>query len=615
MKLDFQRNEPKELRQRTYKAVAIVAVLFGILFIRLWYLQVFERDRFKKLSENNRIRLIITNPQRGKIFDRNGRVLVDNRPAFNLTAIPEDIKDTNKLLMDLKRFTSIEPASEEIIDILKKKGKRSPFKPVVLKSDLSWDEVARVETFKLGLPGVSLNVEPKRNYIYKDYLSPFIGYIGEIERKHLKKFRFGDYRAGDLVGKAGIEETWEESLRGRRGGLQVEVDVLGRVKQILHEVEPVSGNNIYLTIDMDIQKAAKEAIGKMAGAVVAIDPKTGEILAMVSNPSYDPNIFSANLTTEKWQKIISNPLRLMENKAIQGQYPPASTFKVVTAAAALEEDVIRENVKIFSGSDFTLGNRSFRDWKKKGHGWINVHQAIVESADTFFYQLGIGLGIDRIATFARGFGFGSKTGVDLKGEKNGLVPDKRWKEMTLHERWYEGETIPVSVGQGYLLVTPLQLLNAFAAIANGGRLLRPHLVKEVVNTKGEILYNPDIKELGRLPVSDKTLRIIKKALLGVVNEPKGTGKNAHIRGFDVAGKTGTAQVVSMGEEDEEDKTEIPFKLRSHSWFAGFAPYKDPKIAVVALVEHGGFGAAVAAPIAKKVIKAYLIKGGTRGLRH
>lgn len=597
MRLRSRREEPRELRDKASKVLVILLFFFGLILLRLWYLQVVKGEEYKKLSENNRIRLIITSPPRGRIFDREGRLLVGNRPSFNLTVVPEDVKDWDGLK---KRLYALIGRID--LDGVREKG-RSPFEPLVLKRDMSWDEMARIETNRIDLPGISISVEPMRHYLYGDTLSPVVGYLGEIDRDHLSEVRFGDYRVGDLVGKRGVERLWEDSLKGIRGGYQVEVDALGRIKRTLREVRPVPGKDVYLTIDLDLQRAAKEALGDRAGTVIAMDPNTGEILAMVSNPSYDPNLFARGLTRREWNAILENPYRPLENKAIQGQYPPASTFKIVTAAAALEEGIIKKKEKLFSGPYFVLGNRVFRDWKEKGHRSIDIYQAIVESADTFFYQLGLKLGVDRIAHYAEAFGFGSKTGIDLDGEKAGLVPTKKWKRLVFNEPWYKGETLSVAVGQGYLLATPLQVLNAYAAIANGGRLLQPHVVKEVVDREGNVLYKARVKEKGRVPISKETMEVIRMALWGAVNEDKGTGRVARIKGFDVAGKTGTAQVVGISEKEGE----LPYRFRDHSWFVAFAPYENPEIAVVALVEHGGFGAATAAPIVKKVIEAFVKK--------
>ncbi|MFQ5585914.1 MAG: penicillin-binding protein 2, partial [Thermodesulfobacteriota bacterium] len=423
----------------------------------------------------------------------------------------------------------------------------------------------------------------------------------------------GDYRAGDIIGKYGIEESWEGFLRGNAGGKQIEVDALGREIALLKKVNPVPGNNIYLTIDLHTQEVARRLMKGKAGAIVAIDPQNGKMIAMVSSPSFDPNIFATILTSEEWERLLRNPLNILTNRAMQGQYPPASTFKIITAAALLEESVISPATEIDSGPVFEFGGRVYRDWREEGHGSINVHRAIVESSDTFFYQTGLRLGIEKLAYYARGFGFGSKTGIEIKGEKAGLVPSKEWKLKVYGEPWYMGETISVSVGQGFLLATPLQVLNAYAAIANGGTLFLPQIVERIETPAGEVLRDFLPKEIGRAPVSKRTLRILQSALRGVVSDDKGTARFIRNGQFAIAGKTGTAQVTMLGEERIKAE-EIPFRLRDHAWFVGYAPANDPRIAVAVLVEHGGFGAEVAAPLALEVMKGYLLGGEERAVR-
>jgi penicillin-binding protein 2 len=340
------------------------------------------------------------------------------------------------------------------------------------------------------------------------------------------------------------------------------------------------------------------------GAVVAMEPRTGRILAMVSSPSFDSNALSSRMTQAEWRAVIDNPFNVLNNRAIQGQYPPASTYKPIHAAAALEEGIIAPWTKIFSGPSFWFAGRAYRDWKEEGHGHINVHKAIVQSSDTFFYQVGLMLGVDRLAEYSRKFGFGSKTGVPLQGEKSGLVPSSEWKKKAYKTRWYEGETISVSVGQGYMLATPLQLLNAYAAIANGGTLWKPILVDEITTPEGKVLHDQEPEKNGELGVSAKTMEHVRKGLAGVTHEDGGTARFLRTAGFKIAGKTGTAQVARLVKRTRDIES-IPYKLRDHAWFAGFAPYDDPQIAVVVIVEHGGFGASAAAPVAGEVFKAYL----------
>ncbi|MFQ5900100.1 MAG: penicillin-binding protein 2 [Thermodesulfobacteriota bacterium] len=599
----FQRYEPRELKNRVYYAMAIAIFAFSILFSMFWYLQIIKGTDFREMSKNNRVRLKRIPAQRGKIFDRNGGVLVENRPAFILTVVPEDVRDWKELKARLSTLIAI--SGEEIQDRLDKAKGRPHFEPVVLKRDLSWEEVASIETFKIDLSGISLDIEPRRFYPHKKLASHLLGYVGEVDIAKLKTPEFADYSRGELIGKDGVEERMERYLRGTKGGRQVEVNATGRVKEILYQIEPLSGKEVYLTIDIELQRIAEETIGEKVGSVIALDPQTGRVLAMVSSPSFDPNLFAGGISKEDWDKLMANPFRILENKAIQGQYPPASTFKVVTAAAALEEEIITPDTEIFSGGSYRLGRSVFRDWREEGHGYIDIYDAIVESADTFFYQIGLSLGVDSLAKYSSGFGLGRETGILLNNEKKGLVPTSKWKRRFVGERWYDGETLTIAIGQGYSLATPLQMLNLFSAIANGGKLFVPQIV-ESIDINGRAVSAPFTpKEIGRLPISPENLNIIKDALLGVVEEDNGTGRIMRIKGVKVAGKTGTAQVVRLREDDKNK--EVPYEFRDHSWFVGFAPFEKPEIAVAVLVEHGGYGAVTAAPIAKKVIKAYLMK--------
>lgn len=603
MTLFFQRDEPRELRNRVPYVILVLAISFSILLLRFWYLQIFKGKEFRELSENNRIRIVRVNPFRGMIYDRNGYILVENRPVFVLKVVPEDVKDWDGLMSLLLNLVEID--GEDVKSRLSKAKSRPRFEPIVLKKDLSWEEIAKVETFKIELPGVSLDVEPRRFYPDGKLASHILGYLGQLNLSELRDIKFANYSQGELVGKYGVEELKEEFLRGSRGGQQVEVNALGRVKKVLYELKPVPGKDVYLTIDKKLQRVAEDALKGKTGTVIAMDPQTGKILVLANSPSFDPNIFVRRMSINEWDSLKSAPNRPLENKAIQGQYPPASTFKPIVAAAALEEKALNPYTEIYSGGSFRLGRRNFRDWKKEGHGYINIHDAIVESSDTFFYQIGLKLGVDKIAEYAKSFGFGKKTGILLNDEKDGLVPTALWKKKVVGERWVDGETLTIAIGQGYFLATPLQVVNAFAAIANGGRLLVPQIVDRIEDENG-VVFEPYVtKEINRLSVSEDNMRVLREALLGVVQEEEGTGRVVRIRGVKVAGKTGTAQVIKMKDDDEiDDDEEIPYKFRDHSWFVGFAPYEKPEIAVVVLIEHGGYGSVSAAPIAKTVLKAF-----------
>ncbi|MBI3399134.1 MAG: penicillin-binding protein 2 [Deltaproteobacteria bacterium] len=604
MNVYLGKNEPSELKARLYMATGIALSLFFLLIIRLWFLQVFKGKEFKELSDNNRVRLVRTTAPRGLLLDRTDKVIVGNRPAFNLAVIPEDVKDWEKIKKIIPHIVHI--TEDDIEESLNKAQGRPPFQAIKVKEDLTWEEIAIIETFRIDMPGIVIEIEPRRVYSFGDMASHIIGYLGEIDDQQIKKLKKVNYMLGDFIGKYGIEYQWERYLRGINGGRQIEVDAIGREIKLLKKITPTQGYNIHLTIDLDTQLAANKAMKDKVGAVIAIDPQSGKILAAVSNPSFDPNLFAAGIDKKQWNNLISNPFHVMETKTIQGQYPPASTFKVITAAAALEEGVITPSTKIYAGGSFWFGNKEFRDWKAGGHGIIDVHRAIVESSDTFFYQVGLKVGIDRLAYYAKGFGLGRKTGIQLTNEKPGLVPSSSWKKETQGAPWYEGETISVAVGQGYLIATPLQMLNAYAAIANSGRLYLPQIVNRVETPQGQVIWRFMPQEIGRIPISPATIKIVKDALKGVVNEDGGTGWPARVPGIEVAGKTGTAQVMKLKENTSRKKPkDTPYEQRDHAWFIGFAPAENPEIAVAVLVEHGGFGAEAAAPVAREVIKAYL----------
>ncbi|HXI10359.1 MAG TPA: penicillin-binding protein 2, partial [Thermodesulfobacteriota bacterium] len=499
----FKDKEPKEFKQRIFAANIFVVSVFFVLFVRFWYLQIMETEHYRELSQNNRLRLVKSPAPRGFIYDRLGVKIADNRPGFDLFLVPEDVVDWPGTKDKLKKLVGIEP--ETIDEKLQKNKGRPQFQAVKLKEDLSWEETVRIESYKFEIPGIILDVSPKRLYLYPEAFAHLLGYLGEISEKELKETDNEDYGPGDLVGKYGLEKSLEEDLRGASGGKEVEVDALGRKINVVNWNAPYPGNNVKLTIDLRTQIAAWAALKDRVGAAVAMEPKTGRILAMVSTPTFDPNALSSGISAAEWKDLLQNPLNVLNNRAIQGLYPPASTFKPLHAAAALQEKVITPSTIIFSGPSFRFAGRDYRDWKEEGHGYINVYRAIVESSDTFFYQTGLKLGIDKLAEYTGGFGFGTKTGVPLINEKSGLVPSQEWKKKTFGSRWYEGETISVAVGQGYMLTTPLQLLDAYSAIANGGTLYTPQVVEEVTDPPGTVLSKFTPEERGKLKISPDTL--------------------------------------------------------------------------------------------------------------
>jgi penicillin-binding protein 2 len=584
--------------------ILFVGLAFLFIFVRLWSLQVIKGNELRRLSENNCIRLRENPADRGMLLDRKGHILAHNRPSFEVYLVPEDLKANPEVLMKVRELLNM--TQEEVEEKVKAQKRRSPFKPVKIKSDIDWNELALLESNRVHLPGLIVDVRPRRAYDYGELASHLIGYLGEVDENELKQFKEAPYRMGALIGKYGIEYRWENDLRGVDGGRQIEVDALGREIRPLGIVEPFPGNNLYLTIDLDLQKTAEEAYQDKNGALIAMDPKTGRILAMVSKPSFEPNIFARNILPEEWKSLVENPHHPLQNKGIQGQYPAGSVFKIITAIAGLESGLITPNTQFTCTGTFPYGNRDFRCWKEGGHGTLSLHRAIAESCDIYFYQAGLKVGVDLIAHYANELGLGRMTGISLPHEKSGTVPSSSWKKKRFGVPWYSGETLSFSVGQGYLNVTPLQLVMLISGVANGGKLYLPQVVERTENIYGRRLKEYPPVELGRADVSEKTFQIVQEALRGAVNDPHGTGWTCALKNVKVAGKTGTAQVVRLPENfKKEDRNRMPLKFRDHAWFVAYAPFEDPKIAIAVLVEHGGFGASAAAPIAKKVIEKYL----------
>lgn len=585
-------------------AIIFILAVFGILLLRLWFLQIVGGAAYRTKSEHNRIRLQSMAPFRGVIRDSSGGILVDNRPSFDLYVIPEEIHDRKRLLAHLARLSDLE--MDGALKKLEEAGKRYPFKPVCLKRDISREELAMIETRRFDLPGVLIKVRPQRQYFYGNLAAHVIGYLGEISEDQLKGNKFPDNRSGDLVGKTGIELRWQGYLNGGRGGEQVEVDAAGRRIKVLSEKPPVSGADVCLTINRELQALAEKALDGKHGAVVAMDPRNGQILALASRPSYDPNVFITGLDGQTWKNMVSSDDYPMQNRALTGQYPPGSIFKIIVALAGLQTGVITPEESLYCNGNYSLGRGHYRCWKKYGHGKVALHRALVESCDVYFYHVGMRLGVDRIADYARQFGLGQKTGLHLGQEKSGLIPTSEWKLKRWGVPWQGGETVSTSIGQSFVLVTPLQVATSVSAVFNGGHVFRPQVTKWVRKSGGETLFSFKPELLRDVDVKPEYLEYVKNALSGVVNEPRGTGKNARLPDITVAGKTGTAQVVNLKKEkDAKSRGEIPWEYRDHAWFVGVAPVSNPRITVVVLVEHGGHGGSAAAPIAREIIEAYL----------
>ena len=583
----------------------LVVVSFLCLWMRIWYLQILKWQYLTGLSENNRVRMVTLPASRGMIKDRNGETLVSIRPAFNLYLTPEDARNLDSSLDKLAQRISLDREK-----LKKKISQTKSFKEVLIKGDIPREEVAFVEENNMSLPGIRIRAEPLRNYVFNNLASHTLGYLGEISKASLERLKDPAYRQGDFVGKNGLENIYESLLRGKKGYKEVEVDVSGRELKTLRKLSPESGNNLILTLDVKIQEELEKlmtgtAEQNMNGSVVVMKVQTGEIIAITSKPSFDPNKFAAGISSQNWKALVTDEWHPLQNRSIHGQYPPGSTYKIVTALAGLEEGVIKPDTSIFCPGHFKLGRGLYRCWKKSGHGFMNLHDALVQSCDVYFYTIGHRLGIDTIAKYAKRSGLGRPTRLGLSREKKGLVPTTQWKLLNKNEPWQLGETISASIGQGFNLVTPIQQVILMAAVANGGILLKPYLVKRIEGPEGQIQkeFFPEI--VGQIGVDPDHLEQVRKALRDVVNSARGTGKKSRLKNIIVSGKTGTAQVVRMKSNEELEKGEaIPVKYRDHAWFVAFAPYEKPVIAVAIIVEHGGHGGATAGPIAGKIFKKY-----------
>lgn len=591
----------REQREPTRRLLILtigVTVLFFVLLARLWYLQIVKAEDFYSLSENNRLRLVPVAASRGTLVDRNGTILVNNRASFSVAVMPQEVVDKEQLITTLAKLLALDPT-----DLRERwvKGRRhSRYQPIILASGLSRDQVEILEENRLFLPGVDVAMHPIRDYPHGELGAHLFGHLGEMSEHEMGSSRFKGYNPGDYVGKSGLERSWEKELHGVNGGRQIEVDAMGRLLRTVSELNPTSGNSLVLTIDLAIQQQAEAAFGDKAGAAVALDVHTGEVLAFVSNPEFDPAQFAGRLSPEQWNKYLNDPRHPLENKALKGQYPPGSTFKIITALAGLEEGLIDEKTTVFCSGSHKHGNRAFRCWNRNGHGSVDLKKALRESCDVYFYRLGEQLGVDKIAFYARKFALGQPLGIGLDHEKAGLVPTSAWKMKRFGTKWLTGETLPVAIGQGYLLMTPIQLAAMTAAVANNGTVYRPHLVKKVISPEGVVLrqFSPEI--IAQAGLRPESYRLVSKGLFAVVNESGGTGGAARLYEVKVAGKTGTSQVVKL----RDGRGFIPYQYRDHALFVAYAPVEKPEIAVAVVVEHGEHGGSAAAPIAGRILRTY-----------
>jgi penicillin-binding protein 2 len=598
-------DELNQLKKRTDSATLIIILFIAVIITRLWFLQIHNGSEYREQADNNRVRLLDVVAPRGNILDTEGRTIITNRPSFNIVWVKEDSPDPEEIIKKLSLVLN-----EEIVVLLKRvrESLDNPRHiPILLKEDIDWKTLVYIENNHYDLPGVRIEVLPRRNYLYEDLSSHLIGYTGEINEKELEEGKRENYQSGDQIGKRGFEKLYERELRGEKGTLYMEVDAHGFEQRQLQGKEPLPGNDLQLTIDLDLQIETEKAMQGKAGAVVAMDVNSGRILAFASAPPVHLEDFVGGISSKNWQALLNDIKRPLVHKTIQGQYPPGSTYKIITALAGLSKGIINPNTVFYCSGSMAFGNRRYGCWKQGGHGPVSLHRALAESCDVYFYQVGLKVGVDSLAEYANRLGLGHKTGIKFEYEKSGLIPTANWKKLAKDEKWQEGETLSIAIGQGFNLVTPLQVCQMTSALANGGILYKPFLIEKIIDPEGQVIkqFEPavDVELVGM----EKYLALIREGLVGAVNDKRGTGREAQLKDVTVAGKTGTAQVVAMEKFKEVDEEDVAYKHRDHAWFTSFAPAENPEIAVTVLVEHGGHGGSAAAPVARKVLERYFAK--------
>ena len=610
VELKNHQQEIFNFRLRLFISIGFALLLLGILLGRFVYLQAMRHGYYQTLAEKNRISVMPIVPNRGLILDRNGVVMAHNFSGYTLEITPSKVANLAATIDDLAKLVDIEPRDRK--RFRKLQAESHDFETLMIRSRLSEEEVARFAAQQYRFPGVEIKARLFRDYPYSDKTAHLLGYIGRINQTDEDRLEENDadanYRGTDYIGKTGLEQYYENELHGTTGIEQVEVDSAGRAVRILSRTPPVSGNTLILSIDAKLQDIAEQAFGDYRGALVAIDPANGEVLAFVSRPGYDPSLFVDGIDADSWKELNDSPDHPLNNRVLRGQYPSGSTIKPFMALAGLFYNVRSPTQTISDPGFYTLPGSShhYRDWKKGGHGSVDMFKSIVVSCDTYYYGLAVELGIDRIFSFLSGFGFGKKTGIDLEGETSGLLPSQEWKQKRFKQKWYAGDTVSVGIGQGYSLVTPLQLASATATLANGGIGYRPHLVREVKNSSTNEIHKLENKPAFDIKLDPANFDLVKRAMQAVT-QPGGTAAQASAGApYTIAGKTGTAQVVAMKQGEKYDASKMDERHRDHAWFIAFAPVDKPKIAVVVLVENGGHGGGTAAPIARKVMDYYLL---------
>jgi penicillin-binding protein 2 len=606
------KNHQREIyyfRLRLVLSLGFVAVMLLILLLRFFYLQVIRHDYFRTMADSNRIYVVPIVPNRGLILDRNGVVMAQNYSGYTLEIAPDKVTDMDALIAELSKLVEITP--KDIKRFQKLLTERQTLETMPIRSQLSNEEVARISAQQFRFPGVEIKARLFREYPYSDVTSHLIGYVGRINQKDIDQLAedeiASNYLGSDYIGKTGVEQSYEKALHGTTGFEQVEVDAAGRAVRVLSRTAPQSGSNLMLTLDAKLQEVAEQAFGDYRGALVAIDPTNGEVLAFISKPGYDPGLFIDGIDTETWDELNNSPDTPLNNRALRGQYPLGSTIKPFMALAGLYYGT-RSPARTISDPGYYMlpGSRhQYRDWKYGGHGSVDMYKSIVISCDTYYYGLATEMGIDNMHSYLSRFGFGQKTGIDMEGESLGLLPSPEWKAKRYKQIWYPGDTVSAGIGQGYNLVTPVQLAFATAILANDGVAFQPHLVKEIRRAKEGALLT-ESKQLFDLKIDPSYLKLVKSAM-EAVTKPGGTAAGANYgASYRMAGKTGTAQVIAIKQGEKYDAKKVSEYNRDHAWFIAFAPADKPRIALAVLAENGGHGGSTAAPIARKVLDYYLL---------
>ena len=608
--------ENRTFKIRAILAFIVVVTMFTLLLGRMYYLQVLEHDRYSAMSEDNRVQLQPVPPTRGLIYDRTGKLLADNRPSYSVTILREEVKDIDATLAELSKLIPI--TDREIKRFQKRlKQRRRPFQSVPVRFRLSEEEIAAISVNYHRLPGVRVEAELIRYYPYGESLVHAMGYVGRINERELQKVDERNYSATHYIGKLGIEKFYEDRLHGEVGFQKVETNARGRVMRVLERTDPKPGKDLVLHLDLRLQRITERLLEGRRAAAVAIDPKTGGILTMVSQPGYDPNLFVTGISTKNYAALRESRDLPLFNRAIRGGYPPGSTIKPIVALSAIDTGVVNANYRIFDPGWYTIteGGRRYRNWKRTGHGWVDMNDAIAWSSDTWFYDVAHKMGVDPMSDYLGRFGFGQVTSLDLPEAIGAILPSKAWKKRTRKQSWYTGDSLNMSIGQGFFVATPLQLATATAVIANRGGWVQPRMLKGIKSEDEQgnmILDMPDLSGV-KVPPSDVKLNKDKhwnqiiKSMHDVMHSETGTARKSGAGApYKIAGKTGTAQVVGIKQDEEYDAEKLAEIHRDHALFVAFAPIDDPQIAIAVIVENGGGGSSTAAPIARKVMDAYLL---------